>query len=35
VKVNMTFGLNEIKVEAVVGDKVYSTFLQFDAVDTH
>ncbi|KAF9951586.1 TATA element modulatory factor 1, partial [Mortierella alpina] len=31
VKVNMNFGLNEIKAEAVVGDKVYSTILQFDA----
>ncbi|CAO3571550.1 unnamed protein product [Mortierella alpina] len=35
VKVNMNFGLNEIKAEAVVGDKVYSTILQFDAVDTY
>jgi hypothetical protein len=30
----MHVGLNEIKAEAVVGDKVYSTILQFDAVDT-
>ncbi|KAG0367020.1 hypothetical protein BGX24_003440 [Mortierella sp. AD032] len=35
VKVNMNFGLNEIKAEAVVGDMVYSTILQFDAVDIY
>ncbi|KAK5805635.1 hypothetical protein F5H01DRAFT_283208 [Linnemannia elongata] len=32
VMVNMNFGLNEIKAEAVVGDKVYSAIILFDAV---
>ncbi|KAF9356008.1 hypothetical protein BGX26_005836 [Mortierella sp. AD094] len=35
VKVIMNFGLNEIKAEADVGGKIYSTILQFDAVDTY
>ncbi|KAF9912506.1 hypothetical protein EC991_010593 [Linnemannia zychae] len=35
VKVNMNFGMNEIKAEAVVGDKVYTTILPFDAVDVY
>ncbi|KAG0076510.1 Heat shock 70 kDa protein 12A [Linnemannia elongata] len=35
VKVNMKFGLNEIKAEAVVGDKVYSAIIRFDAVNKY
>ncbi|KAH7034414.1 hypothetical protein BKA57DRAFT_521441 [Linnemannia elongata] len=35
VKVNMKFGLNEIKAEAFVGDKVYSAIIRFDAVNKY
>ncbi|KAF9275437.1 hypothetical protein BGZ88_002332 [Linnemannia elongata] len=35
VKVSMKFGQNEIKAEAVVGDKVYSAIIRFDAVNKY